>query len=131
MHGHEGYGAVLSLLPFFHVYSKPVAEVKPLLKKAGIEVAFRGQNKANPQAPGQLSDWYPIENVNGWVKDKILVALNNSPKWRHGASPRWERAGTGRGLEVFQRVGECLDVRGAQMGNVNLDGAQRGNGESR
>merc|ERR1719247_1384442 len=60
--------------------------VKPLLKKAGIEVAFRGQNKANPQAPGQLSDWYPIENVNGWVKDKILVALNNSPKWRHGAS---------------------------------------------
>ena len=85
-----------------------MAEVKPLLKKVSITVAFRGQNKANPQAPGQLSDWYQIENVNGWVKDKIAVALNNSPKWRKGVSPRWERAGTANGLEGFQGAAKCF-----------------------
>ena len=79
------------------MYSKPVAEVsKPVVKKHGIEVAFRGQNKANPQAPGQMSDWYPVENVNGWAKDKIVLGLNSSKKWKTGVSPRWERAGTGR-----------------------------------
>ena len=58
-----------------------------ILKKAGIQVAFRGQNKRNPIAPGQLSDWYFIENVNHHVKRKIVKDVNASPKWRNGVSP--------------------------------------------
>ena len=67
-----------------------VHKVLPVLKKAGITVAFRGQNKSNPLAPGQLSDWYPIESMNGWVKQRIVKGVNSSQKWRNGVSQRRE-----------------------------------------
>ena len=50
-------------------------------------MAFRGQNKRNPSAPGQLSDWYFIENVHHNVKVRIVKGVNASPKWRNGVSP--------------------------------------------
>ena len=62
-----------------------------MLKKAGIEVAFRGQNKKNPCAPGQLSDWYFIENVHHNVKQRIVKAVNASSKWMNGVSPAKRR----------------------------------------
>ena len=80
----------------------------PLLKKAGITVAFRGQNKKNPHAPGQLSDWYFIENVNSVVKRRIVKDVNASPKWRQGVSPRGEGAeGAGVTLSI---QGNCTNL---------------------
>lgn len=59
-------------------------QVKPLLKKHGFEIAFRGQNKRNPAAPGQLSDFYPIENINSDRKRALRAAVNASKRWRNG-----------------------------------------------
>ena len=59
-------------------------QVKPLLKKHGFEIAFRGQNKRNPPAPGQLSDFYPIENINADRKRALRDAVNASKRWRDG-----------------------------------------------
>ena len=65
-------------------WAATATQVKPLLKKHGFEIAFRGQNKRNPPAPGQLSDWYPIENINGDRKRALVEAINTSKKWKHG-----------------------------------------------
>ena len=74
-----------------------------MLKKAGVEIAFRGQNKLNPVAPGQLSDWFPIENCNAWAKRAIVKAVNNSKKWRHGVRQRRDggETQTATGVQVF------------------------------
>ena len=61
-------------------------QVKPLLKKHGFEIAFRGQNKRNPAAPGQLSDFYPIENVNADRKRALREAVTSNKRWKDGVS---------------------------------------------
>ena len=61
-------------------------QVKPLLKKHGFEIAFRGQNKTNPAAPGQLSDFFPIENVNADRKRALREAVNSSKRFKDGVS---------------------------------------------
>ena len=55
-------------------------QVKPLLKKHGFEIAFRGQSKRNPAAPGQLSDFYPVENINADRKRALRAAVNASKR---------------------------------------------------
>ena len=68
-------------------------QVKPLLKKHGFEITHRGQNKQNPPAPGELSDWYPIENVNADRKRALRGKLNASKFWQNGV--RHPRMGHG------------------------------------
>ena len=76
-------------------------QVKPLLKKHGFEIAFRGQNKRNPPAPGQLSDFYPIENINADRKRALRDAVNASKRWRDGVGHL--RLGHGKGGRTQER----------------------------
>ena len=55
-----------------------------ILKRHGFTRKFRGQSKREPLAAGQLSEFYPVENLHADRKRAIVAFVRQDPRWRHG-----------------------------------------------